>query len=1086
MAYPILAPNSTWYKSSVSRSTITEINIVDSYSGTADETWNADADNSGAVKCYRTGTVLTIAGNGSGKIAMNADSSYLFALTGGGDLFSLLATITGLALLDASGATTLKNAFDRCTKVTALDVGGWDVSNVTNMERTFQGCIAVTSLDLSGWDVSSVTTMFGMFLTTASFGAMALTSVGDLSSWDTSSVENFSAMFQMCQNLISVDISGFNTKSVKTTKWMFTNCWALTSVGDLSSWSTSNITDVSYMFNGCSSLESLNVSGWDVTNITTMRSMFSARNEQYSRYKITGLETWNPSSCTDMGWMFWGCAGIGTIDVSGWDVSKVEIFHHWLCKTSATVIGVENFDVSSCRAFNAMLYGTQNTSYDLSKWDVSNAETLSQMFDGCHNLEEIIGLENWNTSKCRDFREMFYNCYSLRELNLSSFDTRNASAEWTDPWNGQNGGMALMLGNENLRSLRKITLGENFVFAGDGTDTPAVLPTPSADYIDGADGLWYNENGEGFAPADVPDKVNAIYYASPELIETEVIVEYGTMAKIANAARSVTGTSEGVLLSEIPELLRSGAGGPKISDAEGLIAAVTAGGEITLAPDADITVSETLNLPAGTVIHGNGATIRRAAGFEGILFSLNAGCRLENFTVEGNRSAMVSPTWDKTIEISTRANCVIDGITINNANEGIVVYEDDVIVRGCRLYNCGGNGIHMSGADRTRIEDCVIIGANKNASVMGNSNGCIYWCAEANETVVTGCHCEDGLAGFGGIDGIDNCHLKIIGCTVKDCDNAAYGAYKSTGGPIDIVISGNQFIGCGDLRLTDASQKVAPGDGLVISGNLFTDTGIRLQGFRKAAITGNTVRGGWIALYRCPYCAVSNNVVENPGGIGIYFETSANVSVSGNSVRCKNLGIYGEACPGIVIFGNIIRQSPHNVNSNCIQLNSCPEAAIDNNKLFVYYGNGFMAESNCRAMGNFIVVADSSQIAIRVWGGNKNYVVAQNMSNGTLAVATGTNTAIQNNITIESTAFVDVTYTLTNLTTDGFAKALTADDFEFTLTAADGYVLPETITVTMGGTALAAGTGYAYDKATGKVTVYRVSGAVEITAGGAE
>lgn len=507
---------------------------------------------------------------------------------------------------------------------------------------------------------------------------------------------------------------------------------------------------------------------------------------------------------------------------------------------------------------------------------------------------------------------------------------------------------------------------------------------------------------------------------------------------------------------------------------------------VTLAPDADITVSETLNLPAGTVIHGNGATIRRAAGFEGILFSLNAGCRLENFVIEGNRSAMVSPTWDKTIEISTRANCVIDGITINNANEGIVVYEDDVIVRGCKLYNCGGNGIHMSGADRTRIEDCVIIGANKNASVMGNSVGCIYWCEESNETVVTGCHCEDGLAGFGGIDGIDNCHLKIIGCTVKDCDNAAYGAYKSTGGPIDIVISGNQFIGCGDLRLTDASQKVAPGDGLVISGNLFTDTGIRLQGFRKAAITGNTVRGGWIALYRCPYCAVSNNVVENPGGIGIYFETSANVSVSGNSVRCKNLGIYGEACPGIVIFGNIIRQSPHTVNSNCIQLNSCPEAAIDNNKLFVYYGNGFMTESNCRAMGNFIVVADSSQIAIRVWGGNKNYVVAQNMSNGTLAVATGTNTAIQNNITIESTAFVDVTYTLTNLTTDGFAKALTADDFEFTLTAADGYVLPETITVTMGGTALAAGTGYAYDKATGKVTVYRVSGAVEITAGGAE
>jgi len=135
-------------------------------------------------------------------------------------------------------------------------------------------------------------------------------------------------------------------------------------------------------------------------------------------------------------------------------------------------------------------------------------------------------------------------------------------------------------------------------------------------------------------------------------------------------------------------------------------------------------------------------------------------------------------------------------------------------------------------------------------------------------------------------------------------------------------------------------------------------------------------------------------------------------------------------------------------------------------------------------MGNFIVVADSSQIAIRVWGGHKNYVVAQNMSNGTFAVATGTYAVVQNNIAIESTAFVDVVYTLTNLTTDGFAKALTGDDFGFTLTAADGYVLPDTITVTMGGTALAAGAEYTYDKATGKVTLYRVSGAVEVTAGG--
>jgi hypothetical protein len=186
---------------------------------------------------------------------------------------------------------------------------------------------------------------------------------------------------------------------------------------------------------------------------------------------------------------------------------------------------------------------------------------------------------------------------------------------------------------------------------------------------------------------------------------------------------------------------------------------------------------------------------------------------------------------------------------------------------------------------------------------------------------------------------------------------------------------------------------------------------------------------------------------------------------------------------GILIFGNILRQSPHNSNTDCIKLNSCPEAAIDNNKLFVYYGCGITAVSNCRTMGNYVVVADSSQTAIRVYGNHSGYIVAQNMSNGTYSIATATSAVIQNNITITSTAFVDVTYTLTNITTDGFAKALAEDDFEFTLTAVSEYSLPDAITVTMDGTALVVDAGYTYDKSTGKVTVYRVNGALEITAG---
>ena len=60
---PTLAASNTWYKGTAARNTYTEIHIVDSYTPIGnEETWNADVDNSGSIKCYANGTVLTIVG----------------------------------------------------------------------------------------------------------------------------------------------------------------------------------------------------------------------------------------------------------------------------------------------------------------------------------------------------------------------------------------------------------------------------------------------------------------------------------------------------------------------------------------------------------------------------------------------------------------------------------------------------------------------------------------------------------------------------------------------------------------------------------------------------------------------------------------------------------------------------------------------------------------------------------------------------------------------------------------------------------------------------------------------------------------
>ena len=82
---------------------------------------------------------------------------------------------------------------------------------------------------------------------------------------------------------------------------------------------TSNVTDMGFMFYSCSSLVSLDVSGWDTNNVTNMGVMF------YSCSALTSLDLsgWNTSNVTDMGNMFKECKALTSLDLSGWDTSNV-------------------------------------------------------------------------------------------------------------------------------------------------------------------------------------------------------------------------------------------------------------------------------------------------------------------------------------------------------------------------------------------------------------------------------------------------------------------------------------------------------------------------------------------------------------------------------------------------------------------------------------------------------------------------------------------------------------------------------------------------------------------------------------------
>ena len=89
---------------------------------------------------------------------------------------------------------------------------------------------------------------------------------------------------------------------------------------DISYWDVSNVTDMSYMFFACEELKSVgDLSNWDVSNVMSTHSVFSYCIKLKSFGDISG---WDVSNVNDMSNMFNNCKKFNQ-DISNWNVSNV-------------------------------------------------------------------------------------------------------------------------------------------------------------------------------------------------------------------------------------------------------------------------------------------------------------------------------------------------------------------------------------------------------------------------------------------------------------------------------------------------------------------------------------------------------------------------------------------------------------------------------------------------------------------------------------------------------------------------------------------------------------------------------------------
>jgi len=257
--------------------------------------------------------------------------------------------------------------------VPELDITEFDTTNVINMDYMFLESDLGDCFSLGSPTNAQANTPGRNTLTLNTEGVTSMSGMFkdckvkhlDLSSLRTNNVTDFSDMFCSCNDLIDLNVDGFDTSKAK---------------------------DFHGMFQGCIKLTQLNVKHFNVDNVLHMSCLFS----RCLRLKVLNLESWDFSQVSDANEMFGYC-------------EKLE-----------KIIANFNFNMIKGMAFMFDCC-TKLSEVDLTHSDLSHVFDFGYMFFKCEGLKKI-SFSPGIWQKAKYTLGMFGNCKALERLNLPDVD----------------------------------------------------------------------------------------------------------------------------------------------------------------------------------------------------------------------------------------------------------------------------------------------------------------------------------------------------------------------------------------------------------------------------------------------------------------------------------------------------------------------------------------------------------------------------------------------------------------------------------------------------------------------------------------
>ena len=127
-------------------------------------------------------------------------------------------------------------------------------------------------------------------------------------------IDSLECMFKGLENILEIDLSNFDVSQVTRMQEMFRDCSNLVSV-ILSNYNTYNLNNISHMFYNCFNLETINFGSINTSSVENMQHSFCG----CSKIKSIDLSKFDTSRVTSMFSMFYNCSNLKSLDLGNFN-----------------------------------------------------------------------------------------------------------------------------------------------------------------------------------------------------------------------------------------------------------------------------------------------------------------------------------------------------------------------------------------------------------------------------------------------------------------------------------------------------------------------------------------------------------------------------------------------------------------------------------------------------------------------------------------------------------------------------------------------------------------------------------------------